>query len=192
MGELRSAFEKAWEKAERLGKLSEEEQRERLGEEFIPVGRRFAAQFLEHGSQRLLQEQLERFSGEERKLVLRGMILELLERIGLEDLQASLRALEGLRSLEDKGALDEIIGKFESLIENFKMRREEKFNLEKSRIERMKRDLLHQLRISGSAIAEINIEGSREWGEIERRIREEAEPQLEALRKEALELLQNL
>ncbi len=192
MGELKSAFEKAWEKAERLGKLSEEERRERLEEEFVPVGRRFASQFLEHGSQRILQEQLERFSGEERKLVLRGMLLELLERIKLEDLQASLRALEGLRSLEDKGALSEIIGKLESFIENFKMRREEKFNLERSRIERVKRDLLHQLRISGSAIAGINIEGSREWGEIERRIREEAEPQLEALRREALELLQNL
>ena len=74
MDEMKSAFEKALERAERLGKLSPEEIRKRKEEEYIPVGRALADRYLGHGYVKLLEEEANRYNGEEKDIVRRAAL----------------------------------------------------------------------------------------------------------------------
>jgi len=69
MGELKSAYERAMEKAEKLGQLSPEELRERKKAELAPIGRALADRYLSHGHTRVLSHDLERFGDEERDVI---------------------------------------------------------------------------------------------------------------------------
>ena len=57
MGEMKSAFEKALERAEKLGKLSPEEMRGRKEAEYAPIGRAIADRYLRHGHNEILEEE---------------------------------------------------------------------------------------------------------------------------------------
>ncbi len=100
MGEMKSAYEKAMEKIEKLGKPSPEE----IGElEYVPKGNLIAARYLK-GEDIELVEGINRFEQKVRKYIHRGVEEILLENIALPQKEAQAlankRAIEGLVSLK--------------------------------------------------------------------------------------------
>lgn len=100
MGEMKSAYEKAMEKIEKLGKPSPEE----VGElEYVPKGNLIAARYLK-GEDIELVEEINRFEQKVRKYIHRGVEEILLENIALPQKEAQAlankRAIEGLVSLK--------------------------------------------------------------------------------------------
>lgn len=166
MGEIKSAFEKALEKAERLEKLSPEEMRERKEEEYAPIGRALADRYLKHGYGEILGEEANEYSGEERDIVARAALSRLVEAMELGNYEITQRAMEGILALKGKEKVGEVKAQMKSLFDEYKQAEKERYEEEKGETEGKERGLLHQLRISGSAVGEINLEASETWKEI--------------------------
>ena len=163
MGELKSAYEKAMERAERLGKLSPEEMKETKRVEFEPVGRALAERYLVHGHSGLLREEIDKYSGEEREIVLRASLSRLAEAIELEDHEITRRAVGGLLDLTGDERIREINERITALIADYDQAKEKRYEEEKAEVERGVREVMHQLRISGSAVGEVNLEAGQAW-----------------------------
>lgn len=193
MGEMKSALEKALEKAEKLGKLSPEEMRERKEAEYATIGRALAERYLGHGHRRILKEEVRRYSGEEKGIVIGAALSRLAEAIDLasdEFFEKTEKALAGMLALKEKGRIREIIESITSLLKEFREEKEQKYEREKERIEKGERELLHQLRISGSAVGAINLKASEAWGTISQELYSQFNERLEALKQELLNLLE--
>jgi hypothetical protein len=160
MGEIKSALEKALEKAEKLGKLTPQEKKERQEAEYAPVGKALAERFLGHGYLHILRDEEQRYQGEEREIVIQAALTRLMEAIQLEDSLMTQRALEGISSLSDAGRIEEVKQEILRLCHEYQEAEQRRYREEKERVEREERELLHQLRISGSAVGEINLDTS--------------------------------
>ena len=163
MGELKSAYERAMEKAEKLGQLSPEELRERKKAELAPIGRALADRYLSHGHTRVLSHDLERFGDEERDVIANAALLRLGEAIEVADRNISQRAIDGVCIICEKGLVGDTVEDIQGLLDEYAQAEEQRFSQHKEQIERQERELLHQLRISGSAVGDINLEASEAW-----------------------------
>jgi len=186
MGEMKSAFEKALERAERLGKLSPEEIRKRKEEEYIPVGRALADRYLGHGYVQFLEEEANRYSGEEKDIVRRAALTRLVEAIDLGDYEASERAMEGILVLGGGEVVGEVRQQIKDLLAEYGRAEEAKYEEQKGEVERRERELLHKLRISGSAVGEINLEASETWKELSRELYSQFDQRLQQLKEQLL------
>jgi hypothetical protein len=160
---MKSAFEKALERAERLGKLSPEEIRESKEKESIPIGRALVEQYLGHGYGHILEEETARYSGEEKDIVMKAAISRLVEAIDLGSGETAERAIGGILALKGEGEVGQIAGQIKGLFEEYKQAEKDRYEKEKGEVEREERELLRQLGITGSAIGEINLEASETW-----------------------------
>ena len=111
MDEIKSAFEKAMERADELGDPSEEE---RLEWKWLPQGREAAARYLQGGAD--LESALSQCEGVERDYLVRGITEVLVENLRLPkseaDQRSSERAVKELLTLkQDRATLEEIIGR---------------------------------------------------------------------------------
>jgi hypothetical protein len=188
MGEMKSAFEKALEKAEKLGKLSPEEMRERREEEYAPIGRAIADRYLGHGHNGILEEEANRYSGDEKGIVIRAALWRLGEAMGLESDEVTERAMAGMLTLRGEEKIGEISERIRSLLREYREAKRQKYEEEKEDIERRERELLHQLRISGSAVGEINLRASEAWERISRELLSPFDERLNELKQELLNL----
>jgi prophage DNA circulation protein len=119
MGEIKSAFEKAMERAERLGRASPEEL-ERL--KYVPEGEKLAAKYL--WNECPLAEELNKYEEKLRGLLMQGAQEVLLKNIDLPRNEAlhrtSEKAMEGLRTLKKDGAsLDKVYAKIANIFEHY-------------------------------------------------------------------------
>jgi hypothetical protein len=190
MGEMKSALERALEKAEKLGKLSPEEIREREKAKYTPIGRAIAERYLGHGHKQLLKEEVGRYSGDLKGIVTSAALSRLVEAIDLASGDLVERALYGLLTLKGKGRIGEVDGRIKSLLGEFRDAQQERYEMEKERIEKGDMGLLHQLRISGSAIGAINLKASESWATISREISLQFNQRLDALKRELSGLLE--
>lgn len=189
MDELKSAFERALEKAEKLGKLSPEEMMERKEEEYIPIGRALAQRYLNHGYSQVLKEEADKYSHQEKEIVIRAVVSTLVQAIELGNDELAERAMEGILALKGEGRLGHIKGEIESLFEEYKQVEKTKYEEEGEVIEQRERELLRQLGISGSAIAEINLEACEGWKEFAQELRSQYDRRLEELKLKLLQAL---
>ncbi len=186
MDELKSAFDRAMERVERVGKLSPEEMRERKEAEFTPAGRAIAERYLEHGHEKLFGEEIGKHGGEEGAIVKRAALGRLVESIDLTSYDTAEKAMKGVLALSGESDAGEVNGIIESMVGLFKEFGEElqsKYVIEKEGIEGEERELLHQLRISGSAVGEMNMAASESWGRAYREFSAPFRERLEALKK---------
>lgn len=192
MGEMKSAFEKAMEKAEKLGGLSPEEMRERKEAECTTLGRAIAERYLGHGHKQLLEEEIGRYSGGEKGIVMGAALSRLVEAIDLksDDIVVMGRALEGLVILKGKGQVLETVGRIQALLHEFREVIHQKYEIEKESIEKDGRELLHRLRIAGSAVGSINLKSSEAWEVISVELESQFSQRLEALKRELLGLVE--
>ena len=190
MSEMKSALEKALERAEKLGKLSPEEMRQRKEAEYAPIGRALAERYLGHGQKRVFKEEVNRYSGEEKGIVLRAALLRLEEAIDLENDELTEMAMAGMLVLKQKGKIGEINKKIRSLLREYREAEKQKYEGEKERIEKGEKELLHQLRISGSAVGEINLKANEAWASISQELYSRFNERLVDLKGELLSLLE--
>ncbi|MDY6906681.1 MAG: hypothetical protein SV910_00410 [Chloroflexota bacterium] len=163
MGELKSAFERALEKADGLGTLSPQEMRGLKEAEFVPVGRALAERYLGHGHTRVLSDEASRYHGEERDIVSRAALERLVEAIDVREGERSERALAAIPALAGAGHAAEAIGAIRGLLEEHRQAVEQRFSQQREQRERQIRELLHQMRIAGSAVGDVNPSSSDAW-----------------------------
>lgn len=190
MGEMKSAFEKAMEKAEKLGSLSPEEMRERKEAECTTLGRAIAARYMGHGHKQLLKEEVGRYSGDERGIVMGAALSRLVEAVDLESGDLIERALEGLVTLKGKGEVMEVTENIKGLLQEFRDVKQQKYEIEKEGIEKDERELLHRLRIAGTAVGAINLKSSEAWAMLSTELESQFSQRMEALKRELLGLFE--
>jgi len=184
MGEMKSAFERALEKVDKLGKLSPEEMREREEAEYTPVGWAIADRFLGHGHKLILKEEVERYSNDEKGIVVRATLSRLVEAIELSSGDLIQRSLDGLLALKGKERIGGTIDRIKILFAEFQDEREQEYEREKENIEKIERELLHQLRITGSAVGAINPKASESLNLVYEQLNSRLNERLEALKQD--------
>jgi hypothetical protein len=159
VADIKSAWEIAQEKASKLGQLSPQEREGQRQDRCRLFGESLAEKYLNHRDIGVLKEESMNHSTEDKDLISQAAIRRLIQNINLKYpallAQISPAILSLASSPESKKTLDEIKELFQEYAE---IEDKEKQEIEKSGIE-----MLHQLRISGTAISRLNIRASEEW-----------------------------
>jgi hypothetical protein len=180
MSELRSAWEIAQERASRLGKLSPEEKAEQARKGHRDAGQALAQKWLD-SSQRLdIAAELNKYPQRERDSIKQALIEHLVEGAeltttrGVDNAKKVARAISSLKpELEPRAAeLDQLVQEYEKA--------EQKISQE---LDTTRRQRLHQLRISGTAVDTLNIEASPRWRLAREKLLETFTPRLNDLKQ---------
>ncbi|MCX6006594.1 MAG: hypothetical protein NTZ34_04940 [Chloroflexi bacterium] len=123
MGEMKSAWQIAMEKADKLGKVSQDELN---SIKYVPEGNRLASQFLIDEKMDLSGDIAKVQPPEAVKFVINGVEEILLRNIGLprndEEMRKTNRSMAGLRSIkENKKQLESIFGLINTLVSQYKL-----------------------------------------------------------------------
>ena len=160
MGELKSAWEIAQEKANRLGKLSAEEREQQARQRHRKIGQALAKKLLDSSQKLDITTELNRHEEKEREIIRRAVIEHLVEAIEFTTFQginSVKKIIEVISSLDpDLRPKAEEIGHLAQEYEEA----EQKIRQE---LESGYRETLHQLRISGTAVGAISIEDDPKW-----------------------------
>ena len=174
MGEMKSAREIAQERANRLGKLSREEERKQKEQECRQLAQGIIRNYLDSPGAEDIVARLDKYQGEERELISAAAVGLLTEAVSLDSATRAEKAARGMVALEP--GTQPVVGRMMDLLAEHR-RAGEKTGKEG---EGRGKELLHQLRISGTAIDEIIIEAGP------RRQRAALEQQLDSLKQEIL------
>jgi hypothetical protein len=186
MSEMKSAWEKAMEKVEKLDKLSEEEVKEL---EYQPTGNKLAARYLQEADYNLDAE-LTKYKGTgARKYVLQGIQEIFLRNIFLpkneHDMQTMRRAMAGLKLLkENKKLLDTIIDRITNLLNYYGQARQQAYLQFKKDFEAKLRETTHALQQQVGAKVRIEPEQHPQFLEEWRRINNQLDTQYEKVLEE--------
>jgi len=180
MSELKSAWEIAQEKANRLGKLSAEEKEQQERQRYCQIGQALAQKWLGSDRPPNMTVELKKYEEEEREIIKQAVIEHLAEVIelttaqGINSTKKVIEALRGLGAeLQPKAEeLSRLVLEYEGA--------EQKIRQE---LEGSYRETLHRLRISGTAIDVINIEADPKWQPAHRGLVESFAPRLNELKQ---------
>ncbi|HIE18051.1 MAG TPA: hypothetical protein EYP71_07660 [Dehalococcoidia bacterium] len=185
MGEIKSAWEIAKEKANKLGTLSPEEQKRQNEERCQLIGKALAEKYLSQQDVSQLETELSKHTGQDRKLVNQAVFQRLIEEINLRYRQKLETVSRAILILTKAGASIEIMDRIKELFQEY----QEAEDREKQEIERAGREMLHRLRISGTAISQINIHATGEWHKMLNELARPFEQRLSDLKQEFLHSL---
>jgi hypothetical protein len=180
MGEMKSAWEIAQEKANRLGKLSAEEKEQQERQRYRQIGRALAQKWLDSSRQPNMTEELNKYEEKEREIIKQAVIEHLAEAIelattqGINSTKKVIEALSGL-GLELQPKAEEI----SRLVQEY----EDAKQKIRQELESSYRETLHKLRISGTAVDAINIEADPKWQPAHRGLIESFTPRLADLKR---------
>jgi hypothetical protein len=180
MGELKSAWEIAQERANRLGKLSAEEEEQQARQRCDQTGQVLAQKWLDASQQLDISAELKKHKEEERNIIKQAIIEHLAEAIGFtatQDIRGMKKAVEGIGSLGPQ--LQPKAEEISKLVQEYEGA-EQKIRQE---LESDYRETLHKLRISGTAVDAINIEVTPEWLLARQELVEAFTPRLSDLRQ---------
>jgi len=159
MGEIKSAWEIAQEKADRLGELSSEERTKQRQDRCRPIGKSLAEKYLGQHDTRYLETELNKHDSEDKELISQAALQALIEGIDLRHHSILDKISQGIVSLAKTETAVETVGKIKELFQEYR----ETEKVERQEIERAGGEILHQLRISGTAISQINIQAREDW-----------------------------
>jgi hypothetical protein len=160
MGELKSAWEIAQERANRLGELSAEEKEQQERQGYRQIGQALAQKWLD-GSQKLdMTAELNKYAEKEKDIIKQAVIEHLVEAIeftttqGINSVKRVIEAISSLKSeLQSKTEeISQLVQEYEGVEQKIRQELESNY-----------RETLHQLRISGTAVDSINIEDNPQW-----------------------------
>ena len=176
MGEIKSAWELAMEKVERLGKLSPEELKRQNEEKYRSRGQALAEKYLSGAPLRELRSELDKSGSAEKEAIMASLAARLVETIELGNVERLAKVIEAMSDLKLKSqeGMAAIKGELEQLFAEYIEAEQKK----RHEVETAARNVLHQLRISGSAIGSVNPAVVPEWKE---EIDEIAQPYQERL-----------
>jgi hypothetical protein len=123
MGEMKSAWQIAMEKADKLGKVSQDELN---SIKYVPEGNRIASQFLQDEKTDLMSELAKFPAGDTAGFIKKGIDEILVRNIALprndEDTRKTNRAMAGLRLIkENKKQLESIFGLINTLVNQYQV-----------------------------------------------------------------------
>jgi hypothetical protein len=183
MSELKSAWEIAQEKAGRLGKLSAEEEQQNREENCRQIARGLVQRYMDSPQKENLASELKAHSGEEKKLIRKAILSELIGAMELGNPQKLDAVSRGIASLapESQPALEQL----SQLAQEY-----ERASINaKHGLENEGREMLHRLRISGTAVSHINIETTARWQQNEQSLKATFAPRLDNLKRELQSLV---
>jgi hypothetical protein len=179
---IRSALEIAMERAASLPDLTQQELAEQKQREYQPRGAAIARRYLEGAlKERDLQTELSKYRGQEGEIVKRAFLLTLNQSIKLESKTMSLKALEGIKTVEPTAGFDEMKQQIEAIFDEFNQQLEQEI----PRYEALENERLEQLGISGSAVKP-NLEESQTWQAELKRIQSEYDSRISKLKENLL------
>ena len=181
MDELKSALEIALEKSSRLGKLSAEEERQLLEEKHSQIGTAMVVRYLDDPKRQSLTSQLKAYSAEEQEAIKKAAVSELTATLDLTNPTKLDELCQGIASLEPD--LQPVLERITQLRAEYEQAR----SAAMQELENKGREVLHRLRISGTAIGDINVEASAEWPEKEQSLTATFYPRLDNLKQELQE-----
>jgi hypothetical protein len=160
MSELKSAWEIAQEKANRLGKLSAEEKEQQARQRYRQIGLALAQQWLENSQRLDMTAELNKHGEKERDIIKQALIEHLagaVEFTPTRSINSVKRVIAAISSLGPEfqpkaEEINQLVQEYEGAEQ--KIRQELEGNC---------RETLHQLRISGTAVDAINIEADPKW-----------------------------
>lgn len=182
MGDIKSAWEIAQAKANKLGELSPEERKKQREDRCHIIGRSLTEKYLSGHDTKNLEAELDKYDNEDKELIRRIALRQLIERIDLRSDFILDRIGQGILSLAKTETATETMGKIKELFQEYR----ETEKGEGQGMEKAGREILHQLRISGTAIGHINIGAKEEW---QNKLREMTPPFEERLNQLKQELL---
>ena len=160
MADIRSAWEIAQEKASKLGGLSTEEREEQRRDKCRLLGEALADKYLSQQEIGIVEDELRKHHGADKELIGTAAIRRLGQAIDLRYPGLLVEISKGILALQNtvitRKTLDEIKGIFEEY--------EAAEDKEREEIEKSGGEILHQMRISGSAISRLNTRAKEEWG----------------------------
>jgi hypothetical protein len=180
MSELKSAWEIAQEKANRLGRLSAEEKEQQARQRCRQIGQALAQKWLD-SSQRLdMTAELKKHEEKDRDIIKQAVIEHLIGAIELASAQGRNnveKIIEGVSSLEpelqpEAEEIGKLVQEYEGAERGIRQELESDY-----------RETLHQLRISGTAVDAINIEADHKWQPARQRLVEAFTPRLSDLKQ---------
>jgi len=199
MSDLKSAWEIAQEKADRLGSLSAEELQQQREEASRQAGTGIAQRYLNSPRTVDLRAELGKHAEEERALVKGAVVKRLVEALDLggepstaagapgygQNDTAGLRlekTIDAIAALEPERGT--IIEQVRELFQEYgaavgKTQR-------KQEIEKKGRETLHRLRISGTAVGDINVEAAAQWQQGRQELSQSFAARLDLLKQELL------
>ena len=180
MGELKSAWEIAQEKANRLGKLSAEEKEQQARQRHRKIGQVLAQKWLDSSQQLDVTAELNKHEEKEREIIRRAVIEHLVEATELttsQGINSMKKIIEAISSLEPE--LQPKAEELGHLVQEYE-EAEQKIRQE---LESVYREALHRLRISGTAVGAINMEDDPKWQAARQELIESFAPRLHALKQ---------
>ena len=181
MDELKSALEIALEKSNRLGKLSAEEQQQFLEEKHRQIGTAMVVRYLDDSKRQSLTTQLTAYSAEEQEAIKKAVLNEITAALDLTNPLKLDEICQGIASLEP--GLQPVLERITQLRAEYEQARREAVQ----ELENKGREVLHRLRIAGTAIGDINVEASAEWPEKEQSLTATFHPRFDNLKQELQE-----
>lgn len=198
MAELKSAWEIAQEKANKLGKLSTQEIQQQREQECRQSAVAIAQKYLDESEPPNLALELNNYPTRERDLIGRAILNHLAQAMGLESWSGTSpdptkynnrsggvyprleKIIQGIAAIEPK--LQPIVEQIRELDQEYAQA------VRKTRraIENRGRETLHQLRLLGTAVGSINIEATQEWQQSRHRLTEPFTPRLDSLKQELI------
>ena len=182
MGEIKSAWEIAQEKASKLGKLSPEEREGQRQGRCRLIGKSLAEKYLSQYDAGLFEAELNKHGVQDKDLISEAAMHQLIEAIDLRYAPTLDKIGQGILILADTTTAKKTLGKIKELFQEYK----ESENRERQEIEKAGRETLHQIRISGSAISRINIRAREEWQEKLNQLAHPFEERLKDIKNELL------
>ena len=180
MSELKSAWEIAQERANRLGKLSAEEKEQQERQGYRQIGQVLAQKWLDSSRQLDMAAELNKHEEKERDIIKQAVIEHLVEAIGFtttQGINSVKRVVEAISSLRPE--LQPKAEEIGQLVQEY----EEAEQKIRQDLESNYRETLHQLRISGTAVDAINIETNNQWQLAQQELVEAFTPRLNALKQ---------
>jgi hypothetical protein len=180
MGELKSAWEIAQEKANRLGKLSAEEREQQARQRYRQVGQGLAKKWLGSSQQLDITAELNKHEEKEREIIKQALIEHLAEAIGFtttQGMNSLKKVIEAISSLEPE--LQPKAKEIGQLVQEY----EDAEQKTRQELESNYRETLHRLRISGTAVDAINIEADPKWQVARQGLVEAFTPRLNVLKR---------
>jgi hypothetical protein len=180
MGELKSAWEIAQERANRLGKLSAEEKEQQERQGYRQIGQVLAQKWLDSSRQVDMTAELNKYEEKERDIIKQAIIKHLVEAIeftttqGINSVKRVVEAISSLRpELQPKAEeIGQLVQEYEEAEQKIRQDLESNY-----------RETLHQLRISGTAVDAINIETNNQWQLARQELVEAFTPRLNDLKR---------
>jgi len=180
MGEIKSALEIAMEKAEKLGKATDEE---RLKWKYVPEGERLAARYIKQDCNLVVE--LSQYEDNIKQYIIEGVADILIRNINLPNSNLAKRnnkrAMDGLKTVKnDKASVENVYSKMRRIFDHYvgegEQQRKQTYESLKAEFEaKIKQALLQQL---GSLVGiKIDVESQPQFQEEWRKIKTQLDSQ---------------